>query len=281
MVGTVQPEYAEVAPYVSRRLGAGSRTGWRRLVLVTLLGAAVVSGAAACGEAESEPTPTPAITTPPTSAPLPVTPPARSPSPAPIPTPAPTPTPTAQPIPQTVLPPTPIPGPTLSPTPDPTPAPTAAVEAEVEPTPALAIGVVLPQVGLNVRSAPNVDDGAVQYVALQGEELTLTGETSEVDGIVWHQLADGNWVQGQYLEISVGAAEVTPEASAQTIGVVLPEIGLNVRDAPSVADGAVQYVALQGEELTLTGQTVEAEGALWYELEDGNWVQGQYLEFRT
>lgn len=151
------------------------------------------------------------------------------------------------------------------------------------------VGVVLPQVGLNVRDAPSVDDGAVQYVTLADEELELTGETSEIDGIVWYELADGNWVQGQYLEIievapeamSEATPEATPETPAQTIGVVLPEIGLNVRDAPSVDAGAVQYVALQGEELVLTGQTVEAEGALWYELEDGNWVQGQFLEFKT
>lgn len=146
------------------------------------------------------------------------------------------------------------------------------------------IGVVLPEVGLNVRDAPSVDEGAVQYVALQDEELELTGETTEVDGIVWYQLADGNWVQGQYLEISERVSEAmldaTPEAAAPAIGCVIPEIGLNVRDAPSVTDGVVQYVALQGEELVLTGQTVEAEGATWYELEDGNWVQGQYLEIK-
>ncbi len=150
------------------------------------------------------------------------------------------------------------------------------------------VGVVLPQVGLNVRDAPSVDEGTVQYVALQGEELELTDEISEIDGVVWRQLADGNWVQVQYLEISEtvpeamtdATPEATPETTTPTIGVVLPEIGLNVRDAPSITDGTVQYVALQGEELVLTGQTVEAEGAIWYELEDGNWVQGQYLEMQ-
>ena len=156
---------------------------------------------------------------------------------------------------------------------------------------ATSTGVVLPEVGLNVRDNPSVDDGEVQYVALQGEELELTGEITEIDGIVWRQLADGNWVQVQYLEISEAAAdtmtevtpeatpESTPDASSQTIGVVVPEIGLNVRDQPNVADSTVQYVALKGEELVLTGQVVETDGVVWYELEDGNWVQGQYLEF--
>lgn len=158
----------------------------------------------------------------------------------------------------------------------------------MEETAVTVVGEVLPQVGLNVRDAPSVDDGTIQYVALQGEVLELTDVISEIDGIVWRQLADGNWVQVQYLEISETAPEAmtdatpeaTPETTTQTIGAVIPEIGLNVRDAPSVTDGVVQYVALQGEELVLTGQTVESEGATWYELEDGNWVQGLYLELQ-
>ncbi|MDE2903768.1 MAG: SH3 domain-containing protein [Chloroflexota bacterium] len=275
---------------MSRIIRAWTRSGRLAWVASLLVGSVALAGIAACGESEPEATPTPAPT------PLPiVTAPAMSPSPAPAPTPTPEPpptatptprpTPTAQPAPRPV---TPRPAPTSpAPTPEPTAAPTAATEAE----PAVIVGVVLPEVGLNVRDAPSVDEGTVQYVALQGEELEVSDEISESDGVVWRRLADGNWVQVQYLEISETApdtmTEATPEATpgataeapAQTIGVVLPEIGLNVRDAPSVADGAVQYVALQGEELVLTGQIVEAEGAVWYELDDGNWVQGQYLEF--
>jgi hypothetical protein len=251
------------------------------LAVTALMGSVALVGFASCGEAETEATPTPTATAVPTIAPPLVTAPARSPSPAPIPTETPEPTPTAQPAPRPVLPPTPTPDPTPGPTPE------ATGEAMQKPAAASAVGVVQPQVGLNVRDEPSADDGAVQYVALKGEELELTGETREIDGIVWHQLVDGNWVQGQYLEIisqeapeatPVATPEATPEAPVQTIGVVVPEIGLNVRDAPSVADGAVQYVALKGEELVLTGQTVEGDDALWYELEDGNWVQGQYLE---
>lgn len=284
----------ETQDYASRLFGAWTVSGRRTLAAALLIGSAAFGAVAACGEAEPEATPTPAATPPPI-----VTAPAMSPSPAPIPTaapeptptatPTPRPTPTAQPAPRPVTPrstPTPL---EPASTPTPTETPTATTEAEAAP----ALGVVLPQVGLNVRDAPSVEDGAIQYVALQGEELELTDESSEIDGIVWRQLADGNWVQAQYLEISEATpdamtdatpeatAESTPEAAAQSIGVVLPEIGLNVRDAPSVANGVVQYVALQGEELVLTGQSVEAEGAFWYELEDGNWVQGQYLEFRT
>ena len=284
MVGTVLSEYAGVEPYVSRSFGTWIRSGRRMLAVTALMGSLALVGFASCGEAETEATPTPTATAVPTIAPPLVTAPARSPSPAPIPTETPEPTPTAQPAPRPVLPPTPTPDPTPGPTPE------ATGEAMQKPAAASAVGVVQPQVGLNVRDEPSADDGAVQYVALKGEELELTGETREIDGIVWHQLVDGNWVQGQYLEITgqeapeatpVATPEATPEAPVQTIGVVVPEIGLNVRDAPSVADGAVQYVALKGEELVLTGQTVEGDDALWYELEDGNWVQGQYLELQN
>ncbi len=292
MLGTVLPNMPGMKDYVSRRIGAWTRFGRQTLAAGLLVGSVALAAFAACGESEPETTPTPEST----AAPL-VTAPARSPSPAPIPTPtpqppptatpAPTPTPTAQPAPQPVTPRTVA----EAPTPEPTPEPTATPDAMMEAPTVLAVGVVIPQVGLNVRDAPSVADGAVQYVALQGEELELTDEISEIDGIVWRQLADGNWVQVQYLEISEATEEVmtdatpaatsatTPATVSQTIGVVVPEIGLNVRDAPSVVEGAIQYVALQGEELVLTGQVVEAEDAVWYELEDGNWVQGQYLDF--
>ena len=277
----------EMKDYVSRIFGAWAVSKRRTLAATVLVGSMALAGAAACGEAESEATPTPVAT------PVPlVTAPAMSPSPAPIPTSTPEPTPTAtprptataQPVPRPV---TPAPTPS-SPSPTSTPTPTETPAITVEAPAVTIIGVVLPEVGLNVRDAPSVDDGAVQYVALKDEELELTGETTEVDGIVWYQLADGHWVQGQYLEISERVSEAmpettpdaAPEAAAPAIGCVIPEIGLNVRDAPSVTDGVVQYVALQGEELVLTGQTVEAEGATWYELEDGNWVQGQYLEIK-
>ena len=292
MLGTVLPNMPGMKDYVSRRIGAWTRFGRQTLAAGLLVGSVALAAFAACGESEPEATQTPEST----AAPL-VTAPARSPSPAPIPTPtpqppptatpAPTPTPTAQPAPQPVTPRTVA----EAPTPEPTPEPTATPDAMMEAPTVLAVGVVIPQVGLNVRDAPSVADGAVQYVALQGEELELTDEISEIDGIVWRQLADGNWVQVQYLEISETTEEVmtdaTPAATSesttatvsQTIGIVVPEIGLNVRDAPSVVEGAIQYVALQGEELILTGQVVEAEDAVWYELEDGNWVQGQYLDF--
>lgn len=286
-LGTVLANMPGMRAYLSRIFGAWTESGRRTRAAAVLIGSVAIVVVAACGEAESEATPTPVAT------PVPlVTAPAMSPSPAPIPTatpePTPTatpaPTPTAQPVPRPV---TPAPTPS-SPSPPSTPTPTDTPAVTVEAIAVTIIGVVLPEVGLNVRDAPSVDDGAVQYVALQDEELELTGETTEIDGIVWYQLADGHWAQGQYLEISErmqeamleATPEATPEATAPAIGCVIPEIGLNVRDAPSVTDGVVQYVALQGEELVLTGQTVEAEGATWYEIEDGNWVQGQYLEIK-
>ena len=117
-----------------------------------------------------------------------------------------------------------------------------------------------------------MEDGNIQYTTQIGAELQLTGESSEVDGTLWVQLTDGNWVQSQYLDIT-GIAPAVP-----VVGVVLPEIGLNVRTAPSTEDGEVSYVAPSGEELVLTGKVVEAEELTWYEVEDGNWVQARYIK---
>ena len=56
--------------------------------------------------------------------------------------------------------------------------------------------------------------------------------------------------------------------------VVVPEGGLNVRTEPR-ADAEVAYVAPAGSRLKLTG----ANTGEWWEMEDGNWVQGQFLRF--
>ncbi len=208
------------------------------------------------------------------------------PAPTPTPRPAPAPTPTRSPNPTPSPSPTATPSPAdeatatviVRPTPTTQPTPTAGLSTTSTPTPApvttTLTAEVLPPDGLNVRDAPSTEEGAVQYLARRGDELTLTGQSQEIEGIVWYEVDDGNWVQGQFLEIGPPIRQ----GEGPLVGIVLPEIGLNVRDAPSVADGAVQYVALEGDELTLTGNTVEADDIEWYEVNDGNWVQGQYLE---
>jgi len=164
--------------------------------------------------------------------------------------------------------------------------------------PVAATGVVIPSDGLNVRDEPNTTTSTVQYVAGGGTQLNLTGEVQEISGIRWHELEDGNWVQGQYLELGGAAAPApapaetaapTPTAAAtaaateapsddELTAVVVPEGGLNVRTEPR-ADGEVAYVAPAGSRLQMTGENRVVDGVTWWELEDGNWVQGQFLRF--
>ncbi len=149
--------------------------------------------------------------------------------------------------------------------------------------PVPASGVVIPSDGLNVRNEPNTTSSTVQYVAGGGTQLNLTGVVQELDGIRWHEVDDGNWVQSQYLELgaTAAAAPAAPAApatgSAQT-AVVIPDDGLNVRNEPNTTTSTVQYVALGGSQLNVTGVVEEIDGIRWYELDDGNWVQGQYLQ---
>lgn len=152
--------------------------------------------------------------------------------------------------------------------------------------PVAVTGVVIPSDGLNVRDQPNTATSTVQYVARAGSQLNLTGVIEDIDGIRWHEVDDGNWVQSQYLELGATAAPA-PEApatgtgtgtGAALTGVVIPEDGLNVRNEPNTATSEVQYVAAGGQQLNLTGEVQEINGIRWHEVEDGNWVQGQYLE---
>ena len=64
------------------------------------------------------------------------------------------------------------------------------------------VAVVIPADGLNVRDVPNPETSTVQYVAFGEAEVTLTGAIEVVDGILWRELDDGNWVQARYLQIA-------------------------------------------------------------------------------
>jgi LysM repeat protein len=156
--------------------------------------------------------------------------------------------------------------------------------------PVVTTAVVVPSDGLNVRAAPNTDTGAVQYVAPGGSELALTGVVEVIDGIEWREVTDGNWVQAQYLEIGVRAAPTaapaataTPQPTQAPTGdtvqaTVVPTAGLNVRSSPD-SNASVAYVAPGASELQLTGDTQVVTGVTWWQLTDGNWVQGQFLKF--
>ena len=166
---------------------------------------------------------------------------------------------------------------------------------ESRPVPTTA--VVVPSDGLNVRAAPNTETGAVQYVAPGGSELALTGVVQVIDGIEWREVGDGNWVQAQYLELGVRAAPTAEPTAAATAtptaapaptataapgqpvtATVVPDAGLNVRSAAD-PNASVAYVAPGASELALNGTTQVVNGVTWWQLTDGNWVQGQFLKF--
>lgn len=168
-----------------------------------------------------------------------------------------------------------------------------------ESRPVATTAVVVPSDGLNVRAAPSTETGAIQYVAPGGTELALTGVIEVIDNIDWREVEDGNWVQAQYLEIGVRAAPTpepapaetaTPQATQAPTGdtvraSVVPAAGLNVRVAPCQGSTGctdadpVAYVAPGASELALTGETQVVNGVTWWQLTDGNWVQGQFLKF--
>lgn len=180
----------------------------------------------------------------------------------------------------------------------------AQVVERRESRPVATTAVVVPSDGLNVRAAPSTETGEIQYVAPGGTELALSGVIEVIDGIEWREVDDGNWVQAQYLEIGVRAAPApapvetaAPEATAapapaataapaatqppagETVrATVVPTAGLNVRVAAD-PNSSVAYVAPGASEVELTGETQVVNGVTWWQVTDGNWVQGQFLKF--
>ena len=174
-------------------------------------------------------------------------------------------------------------------------------------------GVVIPAEGLNVRDEPNIETSVVEYVAGGGTELVLTGVNKEDDeGDIWWQVEDGNWVLGHHLELGVKAAptpaatetatptetpaatdgEATPTPTVATtatgtatpvtaaspiVATIVPSGGLNARKTASQT-GEVAYVAAQDSTIELSGEKVQVDGLVWWQLVDGNWVQGQFLK---
>ena len=130
--------------------------------------------------------------------------------------------------------------------------------------------------------------------------MALTGVKKKIDGVEWWELDDGNWTQGQYLELGVkaapteaptetpapeagttpaGDATTTPAVAGDTVtAVVVPDAGLNVRELAD-PNATVAYVAPGASTIELTSETVVVNGVTWWQVYDGNWVQGQFLKF--
>ena len=54
---------------------------------------------------------------------------------------------------------------------------------------------------LNVRDAPSLTNSQVVTQLADGEQVQLTGQTQLVDGVTWHETANGNWLHGDFLNL--------------------------------------------------------------------------------
>ena len=117
--------------------------------------------------------------------------------------------------------------------------------------------------GLNVRDTPSTT-GTVQNIAPFETTLTLTGTNIIVNGIEWLELAESNWVQARYLDIIVRATVIPING----IGVVI------YTNRPQIA-----YTAPHASVLELFRPSPVKDINTWWQVIDGNWVQGRYLFF--
>jgi LysM repeat protein len=162
----------------------------------------------------------------------------------------------------TPLPPT-IPEATATPLPPPTPAPTATATATATPAPR-------------------------DYEIQDGDSLS---EIAESNGLTTDELAEFNEIDdpdsiqvGQTITIPSPSGEFTPRptpaataAPTPLKGTVVAEGGLNVREEPDIESERAGGLE-DGQEVDLTGVTRLVDGDTWYELDEGGWVLGEYLD---
>ena len=166
--------------------------------------------------------------------------------------------PTATPIPKATA--TPLPSPTPEPTPAPSPTPTPAPREY-----AIKDGETLSQIaeanGLSI-------DELAEYNDIESPDSIFSGQ------IIIIPSPDGNFVAPP---AAVPTATPTP---VLTKGTVNSEDGLNIRESPSIDSERIGGLSDQ-EEVGLTGITQLVGGSTWYELSEGGWVIGDYLDTTT
>ncbi len=161
---------------------------------------------------------------------------------------------------------TPLPDATATPAAPPAPAPTPTAVATPTPAPR-------------------------EYVIQDGETLS---EIAEANGLTTAELAEFNQIEdtelvfsgltiiipspsGDFVPLPTPAATSTPTPLS---GVVNSEDGLNIRSEPDINSERLGGLAA-AEEVALTGATHDFEGEIWYELDAGGWVLGEYLDITS
>ncbi len=84
-------------------------------------------------------------------------------------------------------------------------------------------------------------------------------------------MTDRNELSDEALEQVVGGARRTVSNSAASYA--------NVRSYPGLAPDNVEYRVYNGENVYTTGKTRFADGYMWYQLDDGNWVVGSLIGY--
>ena len=136
---------------------------------------------------------------------------------------------------------------------------------------------------LTFRQAPGLASAVIAWLPY-GTDLTLVDGPVSLDGYDWFQLELGQdgttgWAVEGFALTDPGTGTggdigIIPDVpAAQTIWTVTAGF-LEIRSGPSLSSG-VALIATHGTRLTQTGDRVEADGLIWYPVDDIGWVGGQ------
>jgi hypothetical protein len=79
--------------------------------------------------------------------------------------------------------------------------------------------------------------------------------------------------------------ELTDEELDLVVGGVRRTVSNNESDCVYVYSGPgldtdkSEYKVYNGDSVYTTGRSVEKDGCCWYELDDGNWIQGNFIGY--
>ncbi len=128
---------------------------------------------------------------------------------------------------------------------------------------------------LNVRATPSTS-GAILDVYEFGFEAIITGDATSAGGIVWYPVDNIGWVAGQYLSSGSGGGGSSAGDWVYGDVVIVNTDRLNVRQSPSIT-ASILAVYVFGDEATVTGDAVSADGITWYPVNELGWVSGEFL----
>lgn len=133
--------------------------------------------------------------------------------------------------------------------------------------------------GATVYNEPSVD-GSINASSnsLADNSAWLIDKTANIDGTTYYEVATNMWLKAD--DISLNAPSASTQASSTTTEVnktMYVQAGGSVNMYSAPGDGYYTGRVNGGEGYVVFQEATDANGQVWYDLGQSNWVNGQYM----